>query len=295
MIQKKYIFFALFVLLLIPALRYIYKIKNVEIVEDQTKNDSIGIIWRNVEPLEPENNYPEIQPSSLVSERIRSELNKKFKDDTILYSCLYSDKNKNLLIETLESQAEYNKDISKKISNIDLRKLDIDKLRRLYNEIEKPVVYGQYSIIKNKNRLLTITESSLGSSCGWEAHPSHDSITYTINLTTGEKIILDDIFTVNKKFLDFINNKFGQNYNPVKDDPDSICLKYINDKYLKDEFIIDKLKKEVSFTIDGDTLNIIPKGYPSYIEGPCSDTSIELKLSEIQGYIKDKSLIDRLE
>lgn len=295
MIQKKYIFFALFVLLLIPALRYIYKIKNAEIVEDQTKNDSIGIIWRNVGPLEPENNYPEIQPSNSIPEEVRVGLNKKFKDDATSYSCLYSDKNKNLLIETLESQVEYNKDISEKISNIDLRKLDIDKLRRLYNEIEKPVVYGQYSIIKNKNRLLTITESSLGSSCGWEAHPSHDSITYTINLTTGEKITLDNIFTVNKKFLDFINNKFGQNYNPVKDDPDSICLKYINDKYLKDEFIIDKLKKEVSFTIEGDTLNIIPKGYPSYIEGPCSDTSIDLKLSEIQGYIKDKSLIDRLE
>ena len=181
MIQKKYIFFALFVLLLIPALRYIYKIKNAEIVEDQTKNDSIGIIWRNVGPLEPENNYPEIQPSNSIPEEVRVGLNKKFKDDATSYSCLYSDKNKNLLIETLESQVEYNKDISEKISNIDLRKLDIDKLRRLYNEIEKPVVYGQYSIIKNKNRLLTITESTLGSSCGWEAHPSHDSITYTIN------------------------------------------------------------------------------------------------------------------
>lgn len=282
------------------SLKIQYHTKDITVVaEDDSNNGAVPIIMRSVGPLEPENTYPEIQPNKNVSEESRIKANKWFKDNAV--SCFYNDiVTKDFLIESLNSEAGYREETKKAISGIDLQKMSLDEIRKLYVKIKQPENNNGYNISVNKNNILAGYYYMDSSYCGWEAHPNTSQNNFIIDLNTGNEVTLGDVLNTGDNFLNYLTDKINGEYiSNGADSPDNECLQYIKDDYprsydLQGKDKLSNLKKETSFTISTTTLSIIPTGYPHAIEGPCGGTSIDFLYSELVPYIKKSGIIERL-
>lgn len=262
--------------------------------KEGVQNGKVEIIMRSVGPLESDNTYPEIQPNQNVKEEIRNTVNATFKDQAISSSCIYGEgSTKDFLVETLQQHAE----TRKALSQVNLQKMTLDEVRKLYIQIMKPYTRMGYEILFNKNNILAGTYSASGSYCGWEAHPSHSVSHFIIDLNTGKDITLDDIVTVDSRFLSFVKEKIKKEYIAGgSTNSDNACWQYIHDEYLisydndNEDFGITTLNQEKSLGIGTGTLSIIPTGYSSIIEGLCNDTAIILSYPELAPYLKKGNL-----